>query len=101
MQNVDNLPTFGPNWVCDIVTAHGNRTNDDNELMAPEELELWRRDPIDCVRELLGNPALRDELKFAPERVYMDKEGKVRVFDEMNTGDWWWDTQVRTQTPPL
>jgi hypothetical protein len=42
--------------------------------MPPEKLELWRRNP---------------------ERVYHDKEGKIRVYDEMWTGDWWWDTQVR------
>ena len=31
---------------------------------------------MECVRELLGNPALKDYPKYAPERVYEDLEGK-------------------------
>jgi len=44
--------------------------------------------------ELLGNPAFKNHIKCAPERKYKDAEGKIRVFDEMWTADWWWDTQV-------
>lgn len=33
-------------------------------------------------------------MKFAPERVYEDKECRNRIFDETWTGDWWWDLQV-------
>lgn len=43
----------------------------------------------------MGNPALKNYMKYAPERVYEDDEGTNRVFDEMWTGDWWWNTQVR------
>jgi len=28
------------------------------------------------------------------ERVYLDERGEVRIFDEMWTADWWWNTQV-------
>lgn len=59
-----------------------------------ETLQLWRRDPIECVKELMGNEAFRDKMHFQPERVYEDEEGKSRVFNEMWTGDWWWETQV-------
>ena len=34
-------------------------------------------------------------MKYAPERVYEDAEGKNRVFNEMWTANWWWDTQVK------
>lgn len=59
-----------------------------------EYVEVWRRDPVECVRELLGNPAFKDYISYIAEHVYLDKEGKVRVFDEMWTADWWWNTQV-------
>jgi hypothetical protein len=63
--------------------------------MPPEKLELWRRDPIECVRELMGNPMFKDVLKYAPEKAYLDPEGKNgRIYDEMWSADWWWDTQV-------
>ena len=44
--------------------------------------------------ELLGNPTFKNYIKCTPERKYQDAEGKIRIFDEMWTVDWWWDTQV-------
>lgn len=84
----------GAGWTCDIVTLKGNQFNEDGELLPPEKLELWRRDPVECVMELLGNPAFKNHIKCAPEQKYKDAEGKIWVFDEMWTADWWWDTQV-------
>ena len=43
----------------------------------------------------MGNEALRDALQYTPEQAYTDREGTNRVYDEMWTADWWWDTQVR------
>jgi hypothetical protein len=59
------------------------------------ELELWRRDPVDCVRELIGHLTFKDMMVYAPEHAYADNEGKCRIYDEMWTCDWWWETQVR------
>lgn len=64
--------------------------------MAPEQLELWRQDPIECVQELVGNPAFVDHIQFQPERVYLDETRTNRQYDEMWTADWWWSKQVRT-----
>ena len=49
---------------------------------------------MECIRELIGNPAFRDKMQYVPEKVYKDCDGNVRVFDEMWTGDWWWNLQV-------
>ena len=62
--------------------------------MCAEELELWRRDPVDCVRDLIGNPAFAASMEFAPERVFVDEERSNRVINELWTADWWWETQV-------
>lgn len=59
-----------------------------------ETMHLWRRDPVECVKELMGNPSFQDQLRFEPERVYEDEAGESRIFDEMWTGEWWWETQV-------
>ena len=56
--------------------------------------EVWRQDPVECVGELLGNPAFEEYLSYIAEHVYLDNEGKVQIFDEMWTADWWWNTQV-------
>jgi len=85
LKKVDTLPT-GPEWKCSIVDVAGDRLDDEGNTMR-EELELWHRDPIDCVKSLIGNPAFRDFISYVPEHVYVDDEGRVRVFDEMWTGN--------------
>ena len=90
---MDSLPA-GPKWYCDIVQVDGDlRDAEGNPVV--EELELWRRDPLDCVRELIQNPAFQANMRFAPEMVFRDSEGKERVIDEAWTADWWWEMQIR------
>ena len=59
-----------------------------------EDCKLWFRDPVECVSELLANPAFIDFISYAPERVYSDNEGRERIFDEIWTANWWWEMQV-------
>jgi hypothetical protein len=92
LKKIDQLPT-GPEWICDIITVTGN-TVDDNGVRIEENVEVWRRDPVECVKELMGNPAFKDYMSYIAERVYLDNGGKVRIFDEMWTADWWWNIQV-------
>jgi hypothetical protein len=47
LKKIDQLHT-GPAWVCDLVDITGNQTGEDGKLMV-EELELWRRDPVEIV----------------------------------------------------
>jgi hypothetical protein len=94
LKKIDALPTQVAAWTLDIITSEGDRRNEDGELMPPEILELWLRDPVECVRELMGNPMFKDVLKYAPKKAYLDPEGKNRIYDEMWSADWWWDTQV-------
>jgi len=63
-------------------------------VLKTEAIELWHRNPVELVEELIGNPNFRDVMKYAPERKYEDKERKVQVIDEMWTGKWWWEIQV-------
>jgi hypothetical protein len=67
--------------------------NGDNRI---ETLELWHRDPIECIAELLGNPYFRGKQQYAPRLVFRNKDGTNREFGEMWTADWWWKIQVST-----
>jgi hypothetical protein len=84
-----------------VVTSTGNQLSEDGEPLPDKKLELWRRDPVECIRELLGNPALKNHIKYAPERLYEDAEGNTRVFDEMWTANWWWDCRNRNGCVPV
>ncbi|EDR12671.1 uncharacterized protein LACBIDRAFT_323307 [Laccaria bicolor S238N-H82] len=81
LKEVDVLPT-GPSWKCEILRAKGDLIRDDGQPLV-EELELWWRDPVECVKELVGNLAFKKFMLFIPEQVFSDKEGKERVLDEM------------------
>jgi hypothetical protein len=58
-------------------------------------VELWHRDPVECVRELLGNPSFATNQGYAPVRMYKNEDYTNREYSEMWTADWWWNIQVR------
>jgi len=85
--------TIGPNWICETFEVREDTSDVDgaNE----EELELWYdwyRDPIECIKELIGNPMF--SISYRPQRVFTSSRGTKRIYDEMWTADWWWETQV-------
>ena len=92
MKKVNKLPIV-PEWRCSIIDITGDQLDKDGNAMT-EHLELWHRDPVECMKGLIGNLAFKEFISYVPEHVFMDDEGQVRVFDEMWTGNWWWDTQV-------
>ena len=51
-------------------------------------------DVLECVRALYGDPELAPILVFAPECHYTDMDKTDRLFHDMHTGKWWWETQV-------
>ncbi|KAI0349159.1 hypothetical protein OH77DRAFT_1382047, partial [Trametes cingulata] len=88
LQKIDQLPS-GPEWICDVITVTGDLEGPNGEPLT-EELEIWRRDPVECARELIGNPAFEDYMAYGPIKV---RRGGVRYYGEMNTSDWWWEMQ--------
>ncbi|KAJ7728990.1 hypothetical protein B0H14DRAFT_3518411 [Mycena olivaceomarginata] len=95
LKKVDKLP-IGPGWKCEIITTSGNQLDENDEMMT-EDLELWKRDPVECIKELLGNPAFREYMAYMPERVYgnTSTSESSRIIDEMWTAEWWWEIQKK------
>ena len=58
----------------------------------PEPITFYSRDIIKCAKWLLRQPAYRDEMVYAPERMY-SADGR-HLFNEMHTADWWREQQV-------
>lgn len=53
---------------------------------------FFYRDIVHCVEYLLAQPTYREDTVYGPIREY-DGSGQ-RLYSEMHTGDWWWETQV-------
>ena len=92
LRAVDSLPP-GVQWNLENIKLTGDMVDEEGNTMT-EELELWYRDPVECIRELVGNPMFQDAMKYAPEKLFEDKEGNDEVVNEMWTGEWWWKLQV-------
>ncbi|KAJ7895780.1 hypothetical protein B0H13DRAFT_2234541 [Mycena leptocephala] len=93
LETIDSLP-IGPGWNLTHFPLTGDILDDDDEFCT-ETAELWFRDPVECIKELIGNPAFRAVMDYAPKWVFDDAEGTEEVIDEMSSASWWWKMQTR------
>ncbi|KAF8531956.1 hypothetical protein JB92DRAFT_3080788 [Gautieria morchelliformis] len=84
LNKVDTLPTGGPEFLCETIMVHGDVRDANGEYMT-EELELFYRDPVECIHELMGNPAFCDSLHYVPEHVFEDKKRTEHIYNEMQS----------------
>ncbi|KAI0038549.1 hypothetical protein FA95DRAFT_1585466 [Auriscalpium vulgare] len=65
--------------------------------LGTDSYELLYRDPLECIRALYSNPAFVDNMSYAPKKEYSGPECRKeqRLFNEMCTGDWWYETQAK------
>ncbi|KAG1868599.1 hypothetical protein F4604DRAFT_1881515 [Suillus subluteus] len=91
LQMVDEL-SHGAAWSCKKISVQRNQTDEKGEPLH-EEVELCMRDPVECIKDLIGNPLFKDHMVYAPAQAYTDSAGLHRVIDDMWTADWWCDKQ--------
>lgn len=64
-------------------------------IVAGEAFDIYYRDVLECIKALYGDTDFVDYLAFAPERHYTDDNEMVRLYSDMHTGKWWWNTQKK------
>jgi Plavaka transposase len=67
-------------------------------------IKLYYRNPIDAVQSLLDRPSLADHLEYIPRKLWTKSDDEEeRIYNEILTGDWAWETQVGTilNCPPI
>ncbi|KAG1764282.1 hypothetical protein EV702DRAFT_1182605 [Suillus placidus] len=62
-------------------------------IVAGEAFDVFYRDIVECIKALYSDPDFTNFLVFAPEHHYNDEDQTVRLFHDMHTSQWWWDTQ--------
>jgi hypothetical protein len=88
--DIDKLP-HGPGWkVFDI------RLNEPAQRRQKKHTSyLFMQSVVAAFRDLLAEPAFRDNMQYVAQRDWTAADRKVRVYGEMCSADWWWETQVR------
>jgi len=66
----------------------------DAEDWVPAQILFWSRDALPVVKELVGDEALAKDMKWSPAKLYNSKG--ERLYSELYSGNWWWETQVRS-----
>src|SRR5262249_6431842 len=55
---------------------------------------FFYQNPLSCIEFLMRQERLADHFVYEPYKDFNEKGN--RVYGEMHTANWWWDTQVRT-----
>jgi hypothetical protein len=79
----------------ELYTLEDTRWN--NNHQRPNK--YWSRDIIKSMRWLMWQPVYAEHLIYAPQRCFNSNTPPERLYTEMHTCDWWWETQVRRGTP--
>ncbi|KAG8718083.1 hypothetical protein FRC09_013184 [Ceratobasidium sp. 395] len=82
LNDIDRLP-HGPDWYTrDVMVGKGG----------PYERmhTAYFRPVVDVTRDLIGNPAFKNVMRYAPERHWTSRWRHSRVYGEMWTANWWW-----------
>ncbi|KAG6806775.1 hypothetical protein H0H92_010073 [Tricholoma furcatifolium] len=93
LKRIDSLPP-GPEFHCKVLELKGDERDENGEFRT-ETVELFFRNPLDVIQELLENPVIGKENCYAPYMVFRNEDGSNREYGEMQTGAWWGETQVR------
>ena len=96
LQDVDKLP-ISAKWKYRTLEVPS-----DQEGIPACEVELFYRNPVDLVKELIGNPDFNNPniMAYEPVKIFVGKHDEPedsyqREYSEAWTGDWWHSVQVR------
>ena len=78
----------------ELHTLEDMKWNDNHQ----RDIKYWSRDIINSMRWLMRQPAYAEHLIYAPRCCLNRDTSPKRLYTEMHTADWWWDTQVLRDT---
>jgi len=78
----------------ELHTLEDMRWNDNHQ----SPIKYWSWDIIKSMRWLMRQPAYAERLIYAPQRCFNSDTPPKRLYTEMHTVDWWWETQESRDT---
>ncbi|KAJ3558680.1 hypothetical protein NM688_g777 [Phlebia brevispora] len=77
--NIVSRLGIGPSWLCETFESKSDELDEEGNQCI-EYLELWRCNPLECIRELIRNPIFCEYLRYAPEEVFEDVYGEKSIY---------------------
>lgn len=65
------------------------------DFPAKHQLDLYYRNPLECIEALMQNPMVIDFIGYSPMRIYRSAARVLRVYNEWLSGSAAWDVQVK------
>jgi hypothetical protein len=100
--NGDRLQVLVPSMPDDLALGEWEihslkdmRWNDNHQRL----IKYWSRDIIKSMRWWMRQPAHAEHPIYAPQCCFNSDTPPKRLYTEMPTADWWWETQVRRNSP--
>jgi len=78
----------GPRWMSKRVKTL---------ISTKKPIELFYRNPVDCLQALLRSPLLKDHISFSPFHLYESAAKVIRMYTEWLSGDAVWYMQVNIE----
>ncbi|KAH8071048.1 hypothetical protein BXZ70DRAFT_1058347 [Cristinia sonorae] len=85
---IDAIPLGDAPWHSFTATYTGVKPNHNVPEWMNAEYEVWCRNPRTIIRNMLANPAFKDNFDAAPFREY--DSDNVRQYSNLMSGDWAW-----------
>ncbi|KAF8952213.1 hypothetical protein BDZ97DRAFT_1909427 [Flammula alnicola] len=86
LRNRAEMLPSGPAWKSMAVTT---------VYLTKNKLNLFYRNPVECLESLMGNPLLQDSIQFTPFRLFESAVKTMRVYTEWLSGDAAWSMQEK------
>ncbi|KAJ6490951.1 hypothetical protein C8R45DRAFT_1053149 [Mycena sanguinolenta] len=80
---IESLPA-GPKWKATVWKT---------PYPTKKPLNLYYRDPVECLQALLGNPLVQDHIHYTPFRLWESAAKLMRTYTEWLSGDHAWEIQ--------
>ncbi|KAI6033739.1 hypothetical protein BKA83DRAFT_4044339, partial [Pisolithus microcarpus] len=84
-RHIEDLPK-GPHWKIHIVPTHHPTTS---------PIELYWRDPLECIEALFNHPFYAGKMDYSPFHVFTAVGRIMRVYSEWMSSDGAWELQVK------
>lgn len=101
LRTVDSLPGPSASWKLFEISIEGTIANAQG-LPTTEKLDLWARDPVEVIADLIGNPEFKTNMSFEPYEEVEVEESNIgdsevdgdQYFEDIASAQWMWRVQV-------